>query len=96
MEAVLFTRKSGHSDAPPIRGHDRESGLGTMEELKAHAETKRKRSGMVHDEPHIGHVPPGKQGEIGRQSTDAGEFYYACLVPGDFDAGLIGKVTVSP
>jgi uncharacterized cupredoxin-like copper-binding protein len=36
----------------------------------------------------------GKSGEIGWQFTHAGEFYYGCLIPGHFDAGMIGKVTV--
>lgn len=70
--------------------------LGTMEELKKHAELMRKHPGMEHDEPHMAHVGPGKSGEIGWQFTQAGEFYYACLIPGHFEAGMIGKVTVAP
>ena len=70
--------------------------LGTMENLKAHAELMRNHPGMEHDEPHMAHVAPGKNGEIGWQFTKAGEFYYACLIPGHFEAGMIGKVTVTP
>jgi uncharacterized cupredoxin-like copper-binding protein len=69
--------------------------LGTMEDLKAHAELMRKYPGMEHDEPHMAHVAPGKSGEIGWQFTHAGEFYFACLIPGHFEAGMIGKVTVT-
>jgi uncharacterized cupredoxin-like copper-binding protein len=68
--------------------------LGTMAELKKHAEMMKKHPGMEHDEPNMAHVAPGKSGEIGWQFTQAGEFYYACLIPGHFDAGMIGKVTV--
>ena len=70
--------------------------LGTMDQLKKHAELMRKHPGMEHDEPHMAHVGPGKSGEIGWQFTQAGEFYYGCLIPGHFEAGMIGKVKVTP
>jgi uncharacterized cupredoxin-like copper-binding protein len=69
--------------------------LGTMEELKQHAEMMRKHPEMEHDEPHMAHVAPGKTGEMGWQFTKAGEFYYGCLIPGHFEAGMIGKVIVT-
>ena len=68
--------------------------LGTMKELKEHAEQMRKHPEMEHDEPHMLHVAPGKTGEMGWQFTKAGEFYYGCLVPGHFEAGMMGKVIV--
>jgi uncharacterized cupredoxin-like copper-binding protein len=70
--------------------------LGTMDELKKHAEMMKKHPGMEHDEPHMAHVAPGKQGLMGWQFTRAGEFFYGCLIPGHFDAGMIGKVKVLP
>jgi len=70
--------------------------LGTMEELRKHAELMKKHPGMEHDEPHMAHVAPGKSGEMGWQFTKAGEFFYGCLIPGHFDAGMIGKVKVTP
>jgi uncharacterized cupredoxin-like copper-binding protein len=68
--------------------------IGTMAELKEHAELMRKFPGMEHDEPHMAHVPPGKQGEIVWQFTQPGEFHYACLIPGHMEAGMIAKITV--
>jgi uncharacterized cupredoxin-like copper-binding protein len=68
--------------------------LGTSEELKKHAEMMKKFPGMEHDEPHMVHVTPGKSGEIIWQFTKAGEFQFACLIPGHFEAGMVGKVTV--
>jgi len=72
--------------------------LGTMKDLKDHAEMMKKHAAMghamEHDEPSMAHVQPGKTGEIGWQFTRAGAFYYGCLVPGHFDAGMIGKVIV--
>ena len=70
--------------------------LGTMDELKAHAEMMRKHPGMEHDEPYMAHVPPGKTETIVWQFTKPGEFHYGCLVPGHFEAGMVGKVTVAP
>ena len=70
--------------------------LGTMDDLKKHAELMRKHPGMEHDEPHMAHVAPGTSGEMGWQFTKAGEFYYGCLIPGHFEAGMIGKVKVMP
>ena len=70
--------------------------LGTMDDLKKHAELMRKHPEMEHDEPHMAHVSPGKSGEMGWQFTTAGEFHYGCLIPGHFEAGMIGTVKVTP
>jgi uncharacterized cupredoxin-like copper-binding protein len=69
--------------------------LGTMDDLKKHAEMMSKHPEMEHDEPHMAHVAPGKTGEMGWQFTKAGEFYYGCLVPGHFEAGMVGKIIVT-
>ena len=68
--------------------------LGTLKELKEHAEVMRKHPGMEHDEPYMVHVAPGKTATIVWQFTRAGEFYYGCLIPGHFEAGMVGKVAV--
>ena len=68
--------------------------LGTMDELNRHAEMMKKHPGMEHDEPHMAHVGPGKTGEMGWRFTKAGTFYFACLVAGHFEAGMVGKVVV--
>jgi len=68
--------------------------IGTTEQLKEHAELMRKFPGMEHDEPYMAHVAPGKEGEIVWRFTRAGEFHYACLVPGHLEAGMIAKITV--
>jgi uncharacterized cupredoxin-like copper-binding protein len=68
--------------------------LGTSQELEKHAQMMKKFPGMEHDEPYMAHVKPGKSGEIVWQFTKAGEFKFACLIPGHFEAGMVGKVTV--
>ena len=70
--------------------------LGTMKELKDHAELMKKHPGMEHDEPYMAHVAPGKTERMVWQFTRPGEFYYGCLVPGHFEAGMLGKLVVIP
>lgn len=71
-----------------------ETVLGTMAELKEHAEWMKKFPTMEHEEPYMTHIGPGESGEIVWQFTNAGEFYFACLIAGHFEAGMIGKVVV--
>lgn len=68
--------------------------IGTMDELKAHGELMKKHPTMEHDAPYMSHVSPGKKENLVWQFTEAGEFYYACLIPGHFEAGMIGKIKV--
>lgn len=68
--------------------------IGTPQELKAHAEMMKKHPGMEHDEPYMAHVDPGKKGDIVWTFNRAGTFEFACLIPGHFEAGMIGRITV--
>ena len=68
--------------------------LGTAEELRKHAELMKKFPTMEHEEPHMTHVKPGREGAIVWQFDQPGEFQFACLLPGHFEAGMVGKVTV--
>lgn len=68
--------------------------LGTKPELEKHAELMRRFPEMEHDEPYMAHVDPGRTGEVVWQFTNAGEFYYGCLIPGHYEAGMVGKVLV--
>jgi len=69
--------------------------IGTLEELKEHGELMKKHPGMEHDEPYMSHVSPGKKENLFWQFTQPGEFYYGCLIPGHFEAGMVGKITVT-
>ncbi|MBO9513763.1 MAG: cupredoxin family protein [Variovorax sp.] len=68
--------------------------LGTKEALKEHAELMKRFPEMEHADPNMAHVKPGKSGEIVWQFTKAGDFEFACLQPGHFEAGMVGKVAV--
>ena len=69
--------------------------IGTMKELREHAELMRKHPGMEHDEPYMAHVSPGKTETIVWQFTKAGEFQYACLILGHLEAGMIDRISVA-
>lgn len=68
--------------------------LGSMRELKEHAEMMRKMPEMEHADENMVSVDPGKTGEMIWQFTKAGKFDFACLQPGHFEAGMKGKVAV--
>jgi uncharacterized cupredoxin-like copper-binding protein len=68
--------------------------LGTMDDLKKHAAAIRNNAGFDRDDPNIAHVDPGQTGRIVWQFTRTGEFYYGCLIPGHFEAGMIGTIVV--
>ncbi|HEX4879882.1 MAG TPA: cupredoxin family protein [Limnobacter sp.] len=68
--------------------------IGTPEENAKHAELMLKFPGMAHDEPYMAHVDPGKTGEIVWTFNQAGNFEFACLIAGHFQAGMVGKITV--
>ncbi|MBX3620783.1 MAG: cupredoxin family protein [Rhizobacter sp.] len=68
--------------------------LGTPQELREHAELMKKFPDMEHADANMAHVKPGAKGEIVWQFTKTGEYQFACLIPGHFEAGMIGKVVV--
>lgn len=68
--------------------------IGTPDELKAHAELMKKHPNMAHDEPYMAHVDPAQRGEIIWTFNRPGDFEFACLIPGHFEAGMTGKITV--
>ncbi|QRR32409.1 cupredoxin family protein [Hydrogenophaga sp. YM1] len=68
--------------------------LGTQKDLDEHAALMKKFPGMEHDEPYMSHVAPGQRGEIVWRFNRAGEFDFACLLPGHYEAGMFGKIKV--
>jgi uncharacterized cupredoxin-like copper-binding protein len=68
--------------------------IGTLAELQEHAALMKKFPDMEHDEPYMAHVKPGATQPIVWQFNRSGEFSYACLVGGHFEAGMVGRVIV--
>ena len=69
--------------------------IGTKKELDEHAAVMRKFPNMEHDEPYMAHISPGKTGAIVWNFNRAGEFDFACLIPGHYEAGMVGKIKVA-
>jgi len=70
--------------------------LGTRETHEEHAALMVKFPNMEHDEPYMVHVAPGKTGEIVWTFNRPGEFAFACLIAGHYQAGMVGMVRVVP
>lgn len=70
--------------------------FGTVQELKEHADQMKKFPGMEHDQPDMTHVRSGGQGEIVWNFNRPGTFQFACLIPGHFEAGMVGTIVVTP
>lgn len=69
--------------------------IGTKPELDAHAAMMVKFPGMEHDEPYMAHVPASKSGELVWTFNRTGEFDFACLIAGHYQAGMVGKISVT-
>jgi len=70
--------------------------IGTPAALDEHAALMARFPDMQHDEPWMAHVPPGRTGEIFWTFNRAGEFAFACLIAGHYQAGMVGRITVRP
>jgi len=69
--------------------------IGTQAENRRHAELMLKFPNMEHDEPYMAHVAPGKSGQIVWTFNRAGEFEFACLIAGHYQAGMVGAIVVA-
>jgi uncharacterized cupredoxin-like copper-binding protein len=68
--------------------------LGTKEELDAHAAMMAASPNMAHDEASAS-VSPGKSREFIWTFNRAGDFDFGCLIPGHYQAGMVGTVKVT-
>jgi len=68
--------------------------LGTRQSLDEHAAMMLRFPGMQHDEPYMAHVEPGQSMEMIWTFNRAGEFDFACLIAGHYQAGMVGRIQV--
>lgn len=68
--------------------------VGTKKVLDEHAALMVKFPTMEHEEPYMAHVPPGKTVEMIWHFNRAGDFDFACLIAGHYQAGMVGKIKV--
>ncbi len=73
---------------------DHELVIGAAETNRAHAEAMADHPEMAHEDPNAKRLRPKTSGVLRWRFTQAGEFEYACLIPGHREAGMVGTVTV--
>ena len=69
--------------------------LGTQASLDEHAQMMLKYPGMEHAEPYMAHVAPGQSESLVWSFNRAGNFDFACLIAGHYQAGMTGRFTVT-
>jgi uncharacterized cupredoxin-like copper-binding protein len=70
--------------------------IGTPQENDAHAQLMVKFPDMEHDEPYMAHVPAGQTGSLVWTFNRPGDFQFACLIAGHYQAGMVGTIRVVP
>jgi uncharacterized cupredoxin-like copper-binding protein len=69
--------------------------IGTKKDLDEHAAMMVKFPAMEHDEPYMAHVGAGKTGGLVWTFNRPGEFDFACLIAGHYQAGMVGKIRIA-
>ncbi|WP_211442118.1 cupredoxin domain-containing protein [Collimonas humicola] len=70
--------------------------IGSAAQLAQHAALMRKMPEMEHADPNQVTVEPGKNDELVWKFDRAGTVDFACLEPGHYEAGMVGKVVAAP
>lgn len=68
--------------------------IGDRKTLDEHAALMLRFPDMEHDEPYMAHVGAGKRGGLVWNFNRPGDFEFACLVAGHYQAGMVGKIKV--
>ena len=92
-----FKIKSGETLRFAVRNNgvlSHEMVIGSMAELKEHAEMMRTMPNMQHAESNMLTLDPGQSGDIIWQFGEPGTIDVACLVPGHLEAGMKGLIEV--
>ena len=68
--------------------------IGTAIEIAHHRHAMQHDPGMAHAAPNMAHVAPGRREHLTWQFDRPGELEFACLLPGHYEAGMRGAITV--
>ncbi|RUV68782.1 MAG: copper oxidase [Mesorhizobium sp.] len=74
---------------------DHEFVMDVHEGIMEHKALMEKFPEMEHADPNSIRLAPGDRGEIVWTFANAGEFGFACLIPGHYDSGMKGDITVA-
>jgi uncharacterized cupredoxin-like copper-binding protein len=77
-----------------VGDEDHEFFLATVAENKKHAELMKQFPDMEHDDPNAKRVMTYGKAELLWKFTKRGEFEFACLIPGHYEAGMFGTLVV--
>ncbi|MEB0047843.1 MULTISPECIES: cupredoxin family protein [unclassified Pseudomonas] len=87
QQEMLNMQQSGMLTPTTMKGMDHSAMIGMD-----HGSMK---PGMKHDDPNSVLVEPGKTAELTWTFTKATNLEFACNIPGHYQAGMVGKLTVS-
>ncbi len=73
---------------------DHEFMLATIAENRKHGELMKRFPNMEHDDPNGKRLTPFVGGELFWKFTKRGEFEFACLISGHYEAGMHGTIIV--
>jgi uncharacterized cupredoxin-like copper-binding protein len=73
---------------------DHEFVLANTAENREHAEAMKMHPDMAHADANGRRIAPKATSEMAWKLTKAGEFEYACLIPGHREAGMVGTIVV--
>lgn len=73
---------------------DHEFLLGTADEIESHADMMKAMPDMKHEDANSRQVRTKAKADLVWRFTRAGEFDFACLIPGHREAGMTGKIVV--
>ena len=86
-EQIRFVLENDGTESPEFM-------LATVAENRKHAELMKKFPDMEHDDPNAKRLAVSAHGELLWRFTKAGTFEFACLIPGHYEAGMHGTITV--
>jgi len=86
-EQIRFVLKNGGTGVHEFM-------LGTAADNRKHAELMQKFPDMEHTEPNARRLAVSQHEELVWKFTKEGEFEYACLIPGHYEAGMHGTIIV--
>jgi uncharacterized cupredoxin-like copper-binding protein len=74
---------------------DHEFVMDVEEGIQEHKALMEKFPEMEHDDPNSIKLAPGERGEIVWTFAKAGDFGFACLIPGHYESGMHGRINVA-
>jgi uncharacterized cupredoxin-like copper-binding protein len=97
FEPAVITVRKGEQTRFVLENSGTESHefmLATVAESRKHAELMKKFPDMEHDDQNGKRVVVSETRELFWRFTKPGEFEFACLIPGHYEAGMHGKIIV--